>query len=301
MNKINSNYILFDSTAQRLQDYKVLTKLGLTTTIVISALFGYIMYGGWSNWPGLILLIIAGYLVTASANTFNQILEKDTDKLMQRTAKRPLVLGRISITEALLFAGFSGLIGVLILWYCFNIQAAFIGALSLFSYSFIYTPFKKISPIAVLIGAFPGAFPIVIGWLAASGGQFSIDMMYLFSIQFLWQFPHFWSIAWMSDDDYRKAGFYLLPTREGKNKQTAILCLLYIIVLISLVAYYCFYNDMNVFCQLGALILGTMFLLYGYKLYKELENTAARKLMFASIIYLPLLQLLFIIDKLFLH
>ncbi len=267
-------------------------------TVVVSAMFGF--YMGLNSTVSIymwLLFVISGFLVTISSNTFNQILEKDTDKLMKRTMNRPLATGRMSSTEALLFAGFSGLIGIVCLWYFFNVNAAIVGMLSLFTYSFIYTPLKKVSPIAVFIGAFPGAFPVIIGYLAANGGHYDVEVWYLFAIQFIWQFPHFWAIAWLGDSDYKNAGFNLLPTHDGKSTGTALLCIMYIVSLIIIVAYYCITRNFYIATTCSTIIIGLFFLYYAYRLLHIQSDQAARKLMFASIIYLPLLQLFFCLDK----
>lgn len=284
----------------KITDYKLLTKFGLTTSVVISALFGYLMSSTADTliWTNVFLITIAGYLVTGASNALNQIIEKDTDRLMKRTADRPLPTGRMSSTEALLFAGVSGLIGILMLWYFFNVNAALVGALSLFSYSFIYTPLKKVTPISVLVGAFPGAFPVVIGFLAANGGVFTYDIFYLFAIQFIWQFPHFWSIAWISDTDYRNAGFNLLPTKEGKTKSVAVLSLFYIISLLLLSVYYSVVTQMHYSTILIVALIGLFFVCRGFQFLRHTDDFFAKKLMIASIIYLPILQILYSLNKL---
>ena len=248
-------------------------------------------------WTNIFWITLAGYLVTGASNALNQIIEKDTDRLMKRTANRPLPTARMSPTEALLFAGISGLVGIIILWYFFNVNAALVGALSLFSYSFIYTPLKKVSPISVLVGAFPGAFPVVIGFLAANGGVFTYDIFYLFAIQFIWQFPHFWAIAWISDTDYRNAGFNLLPTREGKTRSVAILSLFYVISLVLLSIDYSIVTGMHFSMIVGVTLIGVFFIYRGLQFLRYCDDTFAKKLMLASIIYLPVLQIVYIINK----
>jgi protoheme IX farnesyltransferase len=289
---------IINSIKLKLIDYKQLTKVGLSFSVLISAAFGFFMGMATSySFLSWLIFLISGFLVTASSNTFNQILEKDTDKLMKRTLNRPLPTGRMTITEALLFAGFSGFIGIVALWYFFNVNCAIVGILSLFTYSFIYTPLKKVSPIAVFVGAFPGAFPVIIGYLAANGGVYNVEVWYLFAIQFIWQFPHFWAIAWMTNDDYQNAGFNLLPTTEGRSTSTAILCLMYIVSLIFIVLYYCITREFFSIITMLSACIGLFFLYYGYMLLKLQNNTSARNLMLASILYLPVIQLLFCIDK----
>jgi protoheme IX farnesyltransferase len=172
----------------------------------------------------VLLLFVAGMLVTGSANAINQVIEKDTDAIMKRTAKRPVASGRMSVKEAMSFAIVAGITGVFILWHFFNYQSALIGLFSLLLYGLVYTPLKKINSIAVLIGAIPGALPCLIGWVAAYGNDDIawIGAWIVFGIQFFWQFPHFWAIAWLAHQDYTVAGFKLLPGDKGPTKFTAL-------------------------------------------------------------------------------
>lgn len=292
-----SQYVAF--LKSKLNDYAILVKVRLNLTVVFSAIIGYLLAVG-SNFLfiDLFFLGLAGFLVTGSANALNQIIEKDYDRLMKRTQNRPLATNRMSIVEALLIAGVFGITGLLILAVSFNTMAALIGAISLFSYAFVYTPMKRISPFAVFVGAIPGALPPVIGWIAATS-LWSYEASILFSIQFLWQFPHFWAIGWLGAEEYEKAGYKLLPNSEGRNKYTAIQILVYIVTLIvvSLAPYAI--SLISMVSVTTALLLGGMFLYYGYNLYKNCDNKAALKLMFASIVYLPVLQTVMVLDRLF--
>ncbi|MCB0515403.1 MAG: heme o synthase [Chitinophagales bacterium] len=281
----------------KIKDYAQLVKLRLSLTVVSSAVFAFVLASPAIAFLPMLYLVIAGFLVTASANIINQILEKDYDKLMKRTALRPLAAQRMQVPEAILLAGICGVAGVVLLWLWFNTTAALIGSLSLFLYAFVYTPLKRISPIAVFWGAIPGALPPVIGWVAAANAL-TYETLLLFAIQFLWQFPHFWAIGWIGYNDYKKAGYKLLPTSyDGRNKITATQIIIYIwaLLVVSLIPY--FIGFMGIIALVAAVLLGIMFLHYGIKLYRECSDGAALKLMFASIIYLPVLQLSMIVDK----
>ncbi len=281
----------------KLKDYGVLMKFKLNLTVVFTALMGFLFATGMSfDWSSMLLLALGGFLVTGSSNTINQILEKDFDKLMKRTKDRPLAARRMGVPEAVLLAGVTGVAGLGILAIAFNPLSAFIGALALLSYAFIYTPLKRFSPIAVFVGAIPGALPPVIGWVAATGEIGMIGYM-LFSIQFLWQFPHFWAIGWIGYDDYRKAGYKLLPTADGKGKRTAFHIIVYTVFLtmVSLLPY--FFGAVGMLSMIVFLLGGLMMLYYGVKLFREATDKAALKVMFASIVYLPIVQIFMVLDK----
>lgn len=281
----------------KLEDYKQLVKLRLTSTVVFSAVIGFFLAAsGPIDWFNLVLIGLAGFLITGSANALNEIIEKDYDKLMKRTANRPLPTNRMSTVEALLFAGLMGVAGIFILAYQFNYLAALIGALSLLSYAFIYTPLKRISSIAVFVGAIPGALPPMIGWVAYTG-SITIEAFILFSIQFLWQFPHFWAIAWVSHDDYSKAGFQLLPSDGGRTKQSAFYNIVYILFLIptSLLPYFMGFSGWV--SAIIIVLVGLVFLIQAYRLFVTCENKAAVKLMLGSFVYLPVVLLALVFDK----
>jgi heme o synthase len=279
----------------KIYDYGLLVKFRLSFTVVFSSMLTYIIASGAGfSYEGLLMLFAGGFLVTGAANALNQVFEKDVDKLMTRTANRPLARGSMSSTEAILAAGIFGLAGVSILWIFFNQLSAVIGALSLITYSFIYTPLKRISPVAVFVGAIPGALPPMIGWVAATGA-ISLEAYIITAIQFLWQFPHFWAIAWVAYDDYAKAGFYLLPSSGGKDRFTAVQNLLYIAVLIPVSLLLYFKGNIHFVSAMVMLSAGILFMYYAFKLFRSCETKDAKKLMFASIAYLPviLLALLF--------
>lgn len=280
------------------KDILQLSKIRLTTSVVFSAIAGYFIAGGQLQSLDLIYLILGGFLVVAASNGFNQIIEKDLDKLMKRTENRPLPDKRMSVNQALLFSILMGSLGVLLL-FVINLYCGVFGALSVFLYVLAYTPLKRISSFSVFVGAFPGAIPFMLGWVAVSN-DFGIEATILFAIQFIWQFPHFWAIAWVSDEDYTKAGFKMLPGQKGKS--TASKALIYSFFLIPLSVLPAFGITANLqlslVAALIAVVLGLWFLTKSLILFKTLTNEDAKKLMFASFIYLPLLQLIYVIDKL---
>lgn len=281
----------------KLQDYSQLIKFRLTFTVVLSSIFGYLIgYSGTLNWTELLALIIGGFLVVASSNGLNQIIEKDFDILMTRTENRPLAQNRMSVLEAAIFCSITGIVGVYLLGHYLNLYAAILGVGSLISYAFVYTPLKRVSSIAVYIGAIPGAIPPLLGWVAATG-RFSAAAGILFLIQFVWQFPHFWAIAWVLDDDYNKAGYRLLPLKSGRSKSTALIVLISsaLLIPISVLPYLI---GMSGMLSLILLVLGSVALTYmAIKLYKSLSIKDAKTLMFASILYNPFVLVVLLIDK----
>ena len=214
----------------KVKDLAVLTKMRLASLVVFSAFLGYLLAAQSVVWMDVFFLVIGGFLVTGSSNGFNQIIEKDIDKLMDRTKNRPIPSGRMSVKEATWISIVYGILGIAMLWFGLNPLSGILGSLALFVYVFIYTPLKKHGPIAVLAGAFPGAVPPMLGYVAESG-QFGLVAGVLFAVQFAWQFPHFWSIAWKVNDDYNKADYFLLPTRF-KDKTSSLVIVLSSILLI---------------------------------------------------------------------
>ena len=248
------------------------------------------------NWLLIICLFIAGMLITGSANTINQTVEKDTDALMARTSKRPVASGRMSEKEAYAFAIVSGLIGVAMMAYFFNTSSALLSAFSLFLYAFVYTPLKKVNSIAVLVGAFPGAFPCLIGWVAGND-DFGMGGWILFGIQFLWQFPHFWAIAWVAHKDYSNVGFKLLPADKGPTKFTAIQGIMYSVLMIPVGILPHYFNMAGNVSMIILLICNLFMVVQGVRLYNEMSVKAARRVMFSSYIYLPIVLLSLLADK----
>jgi heme o synthase len=282
----------------KLKDYMQLIKFTLSFTVVFSCVICYLLAPKVVeyDWTMIILLFIAGMLVTGSANAINQAVEKDTDAVMKRTAVRPVASGRMSVKEAYAFAIIAGAIGVLMMYYFFNLSSAILSAFSLFLYAFIYTPLKKVNSIAVLVGAFPGALPCLIGWVAGND-DFSAGGWILFGIQFLWQFPHFWAIAWVAHGDYSKAGFKLLPADKGPTRFTAIQCVMYAVLMVP-VGMLPYYFGLSGYASFWIVLVLNLFLVVQcLRLYFSMDVKAARRVMFSSYIYLPLVFLALLADK----
>lgn len=287
----------------RVKDYNQLLKPNLSGMVVFSSVIGYLMAPGinfaWTDmaiWRQVITLFIGGMLVTGGANTINQILERDSDQLMKRTRLRPLPDGRMHHTEAWIFAIVTGVCGALLLSYYFNPKAGALSFFSLLLYAFVYTPMKKIHPVSVLIGAVPGALPPLIGWVAATN-SFDIGGLVLFTLQFFWQFPHFWAIAWVAFDDYARAGMRMLPTREKETRFTGIQCMLYSLVLIPMATVPHVIGLIGNIGMWVCLLAGIMYFAASVVFYLKNDHKSARRVMFASFIYLPVILLALIIDK----
>lgn len=283
---------------QKIQDYKMLVKLRLSLTVVFSSVMAFLIAsnGNWT-WLAVAVLAFGGFLVTGAANALNQVLEKDYDKLMTRTADRPLAAGRMTTSEAVLAAGFMSMIGISLLAF-FNPWAAFLGTLSLVFYAFVYTPMKRISPLAVFIGAIPGALPTMIGCVAIEG-QLSLLALSLFGLQFFWQFPHFWSIGWLGYDDYSKAGYKLVPMRDGKmdEKETGWQSLLCALVLIPVGLLPYFTGVSGLLSAVLVSILGIGYAVMAWRFYQQPGRKTALGLMFYSFGYIPFSLILLFIDK----
>jgi heme o synthase len=282
----------------KLADYVQLAKLRLSFLVVFSAALAFVMGSeGPVNWGKLILLIAGGFLVTGASNAFNQVIEKDLDKLMDRTRSRPLADDRMKPLAALIAASLMGITGLVLLTYFMNPICGVLGFIALVSYALLYTPLKRITPFAVFVGAIPGAIPPLLGWVAAAG-ELSTGGWILFAIQFLWQFPHFWAIAWVLNDDYRKAGFELLPSKGGRNKASAMQAFIYAFSLIPLCIMLSPLHFSSIHAAAITAGLSAAFTYQAYKLYKDCSMESARKLMFGSFYYLPLVMIILMIDKL---
>ncbi len=303
--------------ASKVKDYFILIKFTLSFLVVFSCVVSYLLAPNVTfNFFSILMLFVAGMLVTGSANAINQTVEKDTDILMKRTANRPVAAGRMSVKEGWMFAIITGSIGILIMWQWFNSASAMVALFSLFLYSFIYTPLKKVNSISVLVGAFPGALPCLIGWIAGTGlinpfahfqgtlasgevATFSNMGGYiLFAIQFFWQFPHFWAIAWLAHKDYENAGFKLLPAREGPTKFTAFQTVVYsmLMVPVGMLPYYFGISGMVAFWVLLACNFWMVYV--SVMLVIKMNAGAARKVMFSSYFYLMIVFLVLLFDKL---
>jgi protoheme IX farnesyltransferase len=283
------------------KDFKEITKAGLAISVLFSSVAGYLL-GFDAQFPfsllTLLMLCIGGYCMVGASNAFNQVIEKDLDALMDRTKNRPVPSGRMTVATALIIASLLTLIG-LVLLYLINPKTAMFGAISIFLYVSIYTPLKTKTPLSVFVGAFPGAIPFMLGWVAATG-SFGIEAGTLFLIQFFWQFPHFWAIGWFLYDDYEKAGFFMLPTGK-KDTKTALQTILYCVWLLiaSLLPCLGFTGQLFIspIATVLVFLLGVWMLYFAVKLYKERTSKAAKSLMLTSVGYITLLQLVYIIDK----
>jgi protoheme IX farnesyltransferase len=281
----------------RLYDVGLLIKFKLLLFVVFSASCAYLLGNeGMIEWIPFFWLSLGGILVTGSANALNEILEKDQDAKMIRTCNRPLPAGRMSVNEAILISLLMGVSGIFILSVFLNLLSSLLGLLALMLYAFAYTPLKRITPFSVFVGAIPGAMPPLIGWVAATG-ELSIEAFMLFTIQFLWQFPHFWAIAWRLDEDYARAGFRLLPSAAGKSKASAFQAVIYSASLIpaGLMPYW-----MQLTGMLSASIATAAAMIYTWyalQLFRQCTNKAALHLLLASIFYLPIVFIAFVLDK----
>ncbi len=302
--------------SSKVKDYIILVKFTLSFMVVFSSVVCYLLAPNVEyNLLSVLVLFFAGLCITGSANAINQTVERKTDALMKRTADRPVAAGRMSVKEAYTFAAIAGTVGVIIMWYWFNIESAILSLFSLFLYAYIYTPLKRINAVSVIVGAFPGALPCLIGWVAGTGyinpfatfqgvlstgevGQFMNYGGYiLFAIQFLWQFPHFWAIAWLAHKDYDKAGFKLLPSREGTTKFSAMQTVIYsmMMVPVGMLPYYFHIAGILsfwvlLFCNLWMVFVSVLLVI-------KMNGAAARRVMFSSYFYLMIVFLTLLFDK----
>ena len=273
-----------------------LTKFRLSSLVSFSAIFGYILAADKIDIVSLIVLAVSGYMVTGSSVINNQILEVEYDKKMDRTKNRPIPTNRISSFNALIVSFVLMTLGLLLMSLYLNYLTAFISLISLLIYTFIYTPLKRVGPIAVFVGAIPGALPPLIGWVAFSN-MISLEAFIIFSIQFIWQFPHFWAIAWLCDEDYKKVGFKLLPNRGKKNLNTALNIMTYTLFLIPLGLLPTIFGITGIISGTIAVVCAILFLIQTFKLIKDYSRKSALKIMFGSFIYLPIVQISYVLDK----
>ena len=284
------------SVADKIRDICLLVKLRLNLLVVFSTAFGYLLAAGISpDWASFWALTTGGFLVVGAANGLNQVIERNSDKLMDRTRHRPVAQKRMSVFEASFISAVMGLVGVSLIGILLNPLSGILAFVSLILYAFAYTPLKKVTPLAVFVGAFPGALPPLIGYTAFTG-ELGLMGILLFSIQFFWQFPHFWAIAWVMNDDYQKAGFRLLPLGENKNRTGAAQIVMFTIMLLPiglLPAKFGFTGDIS---AIIVTIAGVIFTLQTIKLYLKLDDSSARQLMFGSFFYLPLVLITLWLD-----
>ncbi|MDP5230610.1 MAG: heme o synthase [Cellulophaga sp.] len=279
-------------------DFKEITKARLSISVVFSAIAGYLLATPEVKLYPILLLAFGGYCMVGASNAYNQVIEKDLDALMNRTKNRPIPAGRMSVNQALTVAITLTIIGLVCL-YILNQKTAMFGAISIFLYTSAYTPLKTMTPLSVFVGAIPGAIPFMLGWVAATN-EFGIEPGTLFMIQFFWQFPHFWALAWMLDEDYKKGGFKMLPTGK-KDKGTALQIIMYTIwmIVISVIPAFGITGDLklSVYAAVIVFILGLMMLFFAFKLYEKRDNPSAKKLMLASVSYITLMPIIYVIDK----
>lgn len=270
----------------------------LALSVVFSSLAGYLLGVETVDFTTLVLLALGGYFMVGASNAFNQIIEKDLDALMDRTKNRPIPAGRMSVTTAFIIASVFTVLGIIIL-YTINKQTAMFGAISIFLYTCVYTPLKTKTPLAVFVGAIPGAIPFMLGWVAATD-DFGIEPGTLFALQFFWQFPHFWAIGWFLFEDYKKGGFFMLPTGK-QDKGTAVQTIMYTIwtLLVSIIPVFGFTGSLklSIVAAILVFILGLGMLYFAIRLFKEMTEKAAKQLMLASVSYITLVQIVYVIDK----
>lgn len=293
-----ASYRIAGVVLRKVEDYRMLVKFRLSLTVVFSSVMAYLIAAGSPvRIVSVVILALGGLLVTGAANALNQVLEKDYDRLMKRTANRPLAAGRMSVSEAVIAAGFMSLIGITLLA-LFNPWTAFFGTFAMMSYAFLYTPLKRISPVAVAVGAVPGALPTLIG-CAAAQGEITLLALTLFTMQFLWQFPHFFSIGWLGFDDYRKAGYQLIPAVEAKPHpvigRQALLYTLFLLP-ISILPYWV--GASSAIATAIVLSVGMIYAWFAWRFYSRLDRKAALQLMFFSFLYIPTVLIVLVIDKL---
>ena len=286
-----SDFVLAKSRA-----FLELLKFRLSFLVAFSCAFGFVLASPSTNWITQAMLFLGGFLLSGSSVIINQIIEKDLDKLMVRTMHRPLPTDRVTVTEAASFAVACMLAGVSILIMYTNVLTTILSLVSLLLYGFVYTPLKRVGPVAVFVGAIPGALPPLLGWVAATGG-ISHEALIIFGIQFIWQFPHFWAIAWVSDDDYMKAGFKLLPSGGAKDLNTAMQIMIYTMFLIPLGLLPATFGITGLNSAIVVTVCGVLFFAQTFSLMKSGDRRSALKIMFGSFMYLPVVQIAYLLDK----
>ncbi|HEY3405632.1 MAG TPA: heme o synthase [Ohtaekwangia sp.] len=276
--------------------YWELLKFRLSFLVAFSCAFGYVLASQEVSWFILGMVFTGGLLLSGSSVIINQIIERDLDRLMTRTMNRPLPTFRVSVNEAIVFSILCLIAGVSILLAYTNVLTAALSVLSLILYSFVYTPLKRVGPVAVFVGAIPGALPPLLGWTAATG-SISHEALIIFGIQFIWQFPHFWAIAWVADDDYKKAGFKLLPSGGEKDINTAIQIMIYTLCLIPMGLLPATFGITGIRSAVIATTCGVLFFALTFSLMKSGDRRSALQIMFASFLYLPIVQIAYVLDK----
>lgn len=293
MNNTSSDIQTPTVTYSKFSAFLQLTKFRLGSLVVFSAVITYITVADKIEWKQLIALCLGGFLVTSAANGFNQIIEKDLDKLMERTKNRPMPTNALSNAQAMVFCTLFGIAGTILLWVFTNPLSGILGFISIILYALIYTPLKRITPFSVFVGAFPGAIPTLIGAVAATTGfgHITFFALLLFSIQFFWQFPHFWSLAWFNDEDYQRASFYMLPSKGGKDQSSRFQILIYSVFLLIVSTFPFMFRFVGLLSTSIVVMSGITLLLQAYNFYKIDTDQNAKKLFLITLIYLPVVQL----------
>ncbi len=286
----------FSFAAAKAKAYWEILKFRLSFLVAFSCAFGYVLGSSDLNTFTLLMVFTGGFLVSGASIIINQVIEKDLDKLMTRTMGRPLPTQRLSVQEALVFCAICTTAGLALLMVYTNMLTTLLSILSMILYSFVYTPLKRVGPIAVFVGAFPGALPPLLGWTAATG-SISYEALIIFGIQFIWQFPHFWAIAWVADDDYKKAGFKLLPSNGKKDLNTAVQIMIYTMFLIPLGLLPATFGITGINSAIIATVCGVIFFAMTFSLMKSGDRKSALKIMFGSFLYLPIVQIAYLLDK----
>ncbi len=286
------------SFASIFTEFKEITKARLAVSVVFSSIAGYLLGAYELSFLSLFLLAFGGYCMVGASNAYNQVIERDLDALMKRTKNRPIPSGRMSVATAMAIAIAMTIAGVVSLYFL-NPKTAMFGAISIFLYTSVYTPLKTKTPLSVFVGAFPGAIPFMLGWVAATN-DFGIEPGTLFMIQFFWQFPHFWALGWMLDEDYKRGGFKMLPTGK-KDGSTALQIIMYTIwmLLISVIPVFGITGrlELSIPAAIIVFLMGMVMLVFAFRLYEKRDNASARKLMLASVSYITLMQIVYVVDK----
>ena len=276
--------------------YGELLKFRLSFLVAFSCAFGYVLASAQVNWTNLVMIFLGGFLLSGSSVIINQIIEKDLDSLMSRTMNRPLPTQRVSVNEAITESVMCMVLGTSILLIYSNVLTTSLAIVSMILYGFVYTPLKRVGPVAVFVGAIPGALPPLLGWTAATGA-ISHEALIIFGIQFIWQFPHFWAIAWVADEDYKKAGFKLLPSGGQKDMNTAIQIMIYTMFLIPMGLLPATFGITGINSAIVATFCGVIFFALTFSLMKSGDRRSALKIMFGSFLYLPIVQVAYLLDK----
>ncbi len=284
------------TAAAKAKAFAEMLKFRLSLLVAFSCAFGFVLASGELNWFRLLMLFTGGFLLSGASIVINQIKEKDYDKLMTRTMNRPLPTERVSVQEAALFGAICAVAAIVILMVFTNPLTTLLSIISMILYSFVYTPLKRVGPVAVFVGAIPGALPPLLGWTAATG-VISHEALIIFGIQFIWQFPHFWAIAWVADDDYKKAGFKLLPSGGTRDINTAIQIMVYTMFLIPFGLLPATFGITGIKSAVVATVCGVLFFAQTFSLMKTGDRRSALKIMFGSFLYLPVVQIAYLLDK----